>query len=291
MAVRRDHRIDANLSWAIGELFPGDSWQNQITPGRVEKAVALRAERQRRGSECALRDCLQVKDKADILMSDAASLAALGLNSRREAERLTRDIEKLRNHLAHAQELEAERTSLPLHGWPRSFTPSCVPKASSGSSRCAVRWPLPNPVQPEEIGRRSLGERAHSTARRLESHLIEALRFVLLYYAFDDGDGHGHRRGILHRLGKCRQAIERRPLLVLPEVRADHAFGAMEEGFFDMDREGQCGDFAMRAQGLAQCGIPHHFGRPADPQGFALAGLRAEVPSTARRLVPCSRRV
>jgi hypothetical protein len=99
--------LDANLTWAVGELHPDDSWQSQITPGRLEKAVALRAERQRRGSECALLDCLQIKDKADILMSDSASLAALGLTSRREGDRLTRDIEKLRNHLAHAQELEA----------------------------------------------------------------------------------------------------------------------------------------------------------------------------------------
>jgi hypothetical protein len=100
--------FDANLTWAVGELFPGDLWQNQITPGRFEKAVALRAERQRRGSDCALLDCLQVKDKADILVNDSASIAALGLHSRREADRLTRDIEMLRNHLAHAQELEAE---------------------------------------------------------------------------------------------------------------------------------------------------------------------------------------
>ena len=100
--------LDANLTWAVGELFPDDSWQGQITPGRLEKAVALRAERQRRGSDCALIDCLQVKDKADILVSDSASITALGLTSRREADRLTRDIEMLRNHLAHAQELEAE---------------------------------------------------------------------------------------------------------------------------------------------------------------------------------------
>src|SRR5204863_9314635 len=59
-------------------------------------------------SECTLLDCLQVKDKADILISDSSSLTALGLQSRREADRLTSDIEKLRNHLAHAQELESE---------------------------------------------------------------------------------------------------------------------------------------------------------------------------------------
>jgi hypothetical protein len=100
--------LDANLTWAVAELYPDDSWQGQITPGRLEKAAALRAERQRRGSGCALLDCLQVKDKADILVGDSASLAALGVQSRREADRLTRDIEKLRNHLAHAQELEGE---------------------------------------------------------------------------------------------------------------------------------------------------------------------------------------
>jgi len=98
--------LDANLTWAVENLYPDEAWRNEITPGRLEKAVALRAERQRRGSDCALLDCLQIKDKADILVRDAASLAVLGLASRREADRFTRDVEKLRNHLAHAQELE-----------------------------------------------------------------------------------------------------------------------------------------------------------------------------------------
>lgn len=99
--------FDSNLTWAIDALYPGDTWQGAISPGRFEKAVALRAERQRRGAECRLVDCLQVKDKADILVRDAESVAVLGLKSRREADRLTSDIEGLRNHLAHAQELEA----------------------------------------------------------------------------------------------------------------------------------------------------------------------------------------
>jgi hypothetical protein len=100
--------FDTNLTWALAELFPGDAWQSRITRGRLEKAVALRGERERRGSACALLDCLQIKDKADVLISDPANLAALGFSSRREADRLTRDIEKLRNHLAHAQELESD---------------------------------------------------------------------------------------------------------------------------------------------------------------------------------------
>ncbi len=100
--------LDTNLTWAISELFPEDAWQGRITAGRLEKAKALRAERERRGSACELLDCLQIKDKADIILSEPAHFIALGLASRREADRLTRDIEKLRNHLAHAQKLEAE---------------------------------------------------------------------------------------------------------------------------------------------------------------------------------------
>lgn len=98
--------LDANLTWAIGQIYPEDSWQDVISAGRLEKARGLQQERQRRGSDCTLTDCLQIKDKADILLRDDASLATLALQSRREADRLTRDLEKLRNHLAHAQELE-----------------------------------------------------------------------------------------------------------------------------------------------------------------------------------------
>lgn len=100
--------LDMNLTRAIEELYPADSWQPRISAGRFEKAAALRTERERRGSGCRLIDCLQLKDKADILLREEASLAALGLASRREAERMASDVEKLRNHLAHAQELEPE---------------------------------------------------------------------------------------------------------------------------------------------------------------------------------------
>lgn len=100
--------LDTNLTWAIEQLHPENSWQGLITAGRLEKALALHAERRRAGSDCRLVDCLQIKDKADLLIRDGGCLAALGISSRRQADRLGRDIEKLRNHLAHAQELELE---------------------------------------------------------------------------------------------------------------------------------------------------------------------------------------
>lgn len=100
--------FDLNMTWAIEELHPGDTWTDRISAGRLQKAQALCAERVRCGSPCRLVDCLQIKDKADILSRDVQNLAVLGFASRREADRFTQRIESLRNHLAHAQELESE---------------------------------------------------------------------------------------------------------------------------------------------------------------------------------------
>jgi hypothetical protein len=99
--------LDANMTEAIDILHPGYSWHTLVSQGRLEKARTLCAERQRRGTQCSLTDCLQIKDKIDILLSDTAQLQAVGLKSRGDAERLGRKIESLRNHLAHAQELES----------------------------------------------------------------------------------------------------------------------------------------------------------------------------------------
>jgi hypothetical protein len=100
--------LDVNMTWAIEKLHSENSWQKFLSQGRLEKALALQTERQRRGGECRLVDCLQLKDKGDILLRDRRLLAVLGLTSQRQADRFTRDIEFLRNHLAHTQELESE---------------------------------------------------------------------------------------------------------------------------------------------------------------------------------------
>lgn len=100
--------FDLNLTWAIEQLHPGDAWSDRISAGRLEKARALQAERARCGTPCRLVDCLQIKDKADVLARDAGNLAILGISSRREADRLSQRLESLRNHLAHAQKLEPD---------------------------------------------------------------------------------------------------------------------------------------------------------------------------------------
>ena len=52
-----------------------------------------------------LLDCLQLADKGRILISRDETLQQLGLDSRRAAKKVIRELESLRNNLAHAQDI------------------------------------------------------------------------------------------------------------------------------------------------------------------------------------------
>jgi hypothetical protein len=69
----------------------------------LEKARHLRAERGRREESVQLLECLHLSDKMDILMTEPALLARLGIPTASAARRAARNIKSLRNSLAHAQ--------------------------------------------------------------------------------------------------------------------------------------------------------------------------------------------
>ena len=62
LEMRFLHLIDAN--------FSDESWARYLSPARLEKARQLQAERQRRGQDARLLDCLQFSDKAQIVVRD-----------------------------------------------------------------------------------------------------------------------------------------------------------------------------------------------------------------------------
>ena len=103
--------IEIYLSRLISIHFPGDSWQDHISKGRLEKARALKKERERRGESVALIDCLQVADKAGLILKDKELRKDFDVNSKREARELIKHFESLRNNLAHAQDIVA-------YNWP-----------------------------------------------------------------------------------------------------------------------------------------------------------------------------
>jgi hypothetical protein len=97
--------IEMGLVDAIRVSYPGNQWQTLVSAGRLEKARQIQAERQRRNQYCDLLDCLQLSDKGQILVENTAFLKDLGFESRSAARRVVKELESLRNHLAHAQDI------------------------------------------------------------------------------------------------------------------------------------------------------------------------------------------
>ncbi|MEW6518664.1 MAG: Swt1 family HEPN domain-containing protein [Thermodesulfobacteriota bacterium] len=83
--------------------YADGSWQQLLSASRLAKARDLQVERQRRGQRVDLIDCLQFGDKGGILSHDKAFRESLEFKSRREVREAVKELEMLRNNLAHTQ--------------------------------------------------------------------------------------------------------------------------------------------------------------------------------------------
>lgn len=89
----------------IRTRYPDDSWTSLISPGRLEKARALQQERVHRGMPADLLSCLQFSDKLELLSRNPETLKNLGQPSRKAALQAIKELENLRNNLAHSQSI------------------------------------------------------------------------------------------------------------------------------------------------------------------------------------------
>jgi hypothetical protein len=97
--------IELRLLTLIERRFPHDGWQAYLSDKRIEKAITLQQERRRRKQNPTLLDCLQFSDKAQVVIRDEQLRTQVGFQSRRQAEQAIKNLEKLRNNLAHAQDI------------------------------------------------------------------------------------------------------------------------------------------------------------------------------------------
>lgn len=97
--------IETALTQLIERVFPEESWRNVLSPGRLEKTEDIWRERKRRNLYCKLIDCLQLSDKAGILISDKDMLKQMGFETGKQAKKIIKELESLRNHLAHSQDI------------------------------------------------------------------------------------------------------------------------------------------------------------------------------------------
>lgn len=104
--------IEMKMLDRIKTNWPDNSWTAMVSPERLRLAEKLQEERRRRNQPCGLLDCLQLPDKAQILMQDPAQLAEFEFKTIGAAKRVIKDLESLRNNLAHAQDIVS-------HDWPQ----------------------------------------------------------------------------------------------------------------------------------------------------------------------------
>ncbi len=97
--------IEMGLTRLIESAYPDGSWRQCLSEGRLEKAEALLAERKRRTQELDLLDCLQFSDRGQIVLRNEELRTRAGFVSRSRGEQTVKELEALRNNLAHSQEI------------------------------------------------------------------------------------------------------------------------------------------------------------------------------------------
>ncbi len=99
--------VEETFTRVLKDRFPGDAWHGMITPARLEVACQLHQERTRRNEHLNLADCLQFGDKGLILFKDESNRLVMVFESRTRAKEVVRNLQKLRNNLAHSQDIVA----------------------------------------------------------------------------------------------------------------------------------------------------------------------------------------
>jgi hypothetical protein len=97
--------VEMRFAELLEDHCPGDSWKQYLSEGRLQKAQALLDERSRRNQQLRLVDCLQFSDKGQIIARNEDVRKLTVFASRRQAEDATKQLEQLRNNLAHAQDI------------------------------------------------------------------------------------------------------------------------------------------------------------------------------------------
>lgn len=98
--------IESAFTSLVDVWYPDDAWKERVSAGRLAKAEALAAERARLDAGAPrLLDCLQLTDKAQLLLRQEESRRMLGFESKERGERAVRRIARLRDNLAHAQDI------------------------------------------------------------------------------------------------------------------------------------------------------------------------------------------
>ena len=97
--------LEMQLSEQISHEFEEAEWLSLINDDREEKARCIFIAREKDGIDINLLECIQICDKSTIIQKSKKLRNTLGLTSKKEARELFNFIQKLRDSLAHSNQL------------------------------------------------------------------------------------------------------------------------------------------------------------------------------------------
>jgi hypothetical protein len=94
--------FEMHLSAWINNYYPDESWHTEVQDQRMKKASDIYELRKGNNHELTLMECLQLCDKRDLLVKSSRFMKDFKFRCG-EFDSLVRDLEKIRNELAHSQ--------------------------------------------------------------------------------------------------------------------------------------------------------------------------------------------
>lgn len=102
--------FEMHMTFLIRNHFPNERWKKVLKDKRIKDAEDILEKRKERNEVIDLTDCLQFADKRDLVIATEEMREHLGLETKKGANKLLRSIEKVRDKLAHAQDIVSGTT-------------------------------------------------------------------------------------------------------------------------------------------------------------------------------------
>ena len=102
--------LEMHLTFLVRTYFPDEKWHRVLKGKRKEDAESLLEKRKKRNEAIDLTDCLQFADKRDLVLASKEMQDHFGFETKAKAKSVLERIEKIRNNLAHSQDIVSGTT-------------------------------------------------------------------------------------------------------------------------------------------------------------------------------------
>jgi len=96
--------LEMHLGFWIRKNYKNEFWKDYLSEDRLKNAQKLYENRKKRNQEIGIFECLQFADKRDLFLKNEDLRKEFSISSRRNGEEILKQVEILRDSLAHSQD-------------------------------------------------------------------------------------------------------------------------------------------------------------------------------------------